>query len=58
MLDEALCGGELSENFLRDVWQATSSYGDELYWTLQEAIYMNGKGEPGWEAERQRDLLP
>ena len=58
MLDEALCGGELSENFLRDVWQATSSYGDELYWTLQEAIYMNGKGKPGWEAERQRDLLP
>ncbi|MBQ1425205.1 MAG: proline iminopeptidase, partial [Aeriscardovia sp.] len=27
-------------------------------WTLQEAIYMNGKGKPGWEAERQRDLRP
>lgn len=58
MLDEALQGAGLGENFLRDVWQATSSYGDELYWTLQEAIYMNGKGRPGWEAERQRDLRP
>ncbi|MBO7671402.1 MAG: alpha/beta fold hydrolase [Aeriscardovia sp.] len=59
MMDEALEGSGLSENFLRDVWEATSSYGSELYWTLQEAIYMNGDGKkPGWEAEKLRNKMP
>ncbi|MBR4400026.1 MAG: alpha/beta fold hydrolase [Aeriscardovia sp.] len=55
ILDEAFCGGELSENFLRDVWNATSSYGHELYWTLQEAIYMDGKGKLDWPSDRLRE---
>ena len=59
MMDEALERSGLSENFLKDVWEATSSYGSELYWTLQEAIYMNGDGKkPGWEAEKLRGKLP
>lgn len=59
MIDEALQEGGLSENFLRDVWEATSSYGSELYWTLQEAIYMSGNGKkPGWEAEKLKNKMP
>ena len=55
ILDEALCAGELSENFLRDIWTSTSSYGHELYWTLQEAIYIDGKGTLDWPSDRLRE---
>lgn len=64
MLDDAFDGdGNLSTGFLQDVYTATSAAGDELYWTLQEGIYMDGGEDgqcaaPNWAAERERLARP
>ena len=37
----------------------TSSAGNPLYWSLQEAIYADGdSGATAWAAQRERDRLP
>ena len=64
MLDTAFDGnGHLSNGFCNDVYTATTSYGNELYWTLQEGIYMNGGdteqcAAPNWAAQRELDKRP
>ncbi len=59
LLDDAFnADGSLSTAFLSGVLASTSSYGDELYWTLQEGIYEDG-GDSGtcqpcdWAAESE-----
>lgn len=64
MLDTAFDGnGHLSTGFCNDVYTVTTSYGNELYWTLQEGIYMNGGdteqcAAPNWAAQRELDKRP
>lgn len=51
--------GRLSEGFLESVLVRTSSAGNPLYWSLQEAIYADGdSGATAWAAQRERDRLP
>ncbi|NYI25965.1 proline iminopeptidase [Aeriscardovia aeriphila] len=58
LLDDAFdADGNLSTQFLQGVFARTTSYGDELYWTLQEGIYQDGSDsgrcEPtNWAAQR------
>ncbi|TCD53536.1 alpha/beta fold hydrolase [Alloscardovia theropitheci] len=42
---------ELSDGFLMELFSRTTSYGDELYWVLQEFIYANEQINPiNWAA--------
>lgn len=44
-------GEVLSDGFLMELFSRTTSYGDELYWVLQEFIYANEDIEPiNWAA--------
>lgn len=64
LLDTAFDGmGNLSDGFLHNLYSATTSYGRELYWTLQEGIYENGNDNgyccaPHWSAQRELEKRP
>lgn len=64
MLDGAFDGdGNISDGFANEVFAATTAYGDELYWTLQEGIYMDGGDSgrcaaPNWAAQRELEARP
>ena len=64
MLDGAFDGdGNISDGFTNEVFAATTAYGDELYWTLQEGIYMDGGDSgscaaPNWAAQRELEARP
>lgn len=59
LLDTAFDGmGNISDGFLHNLYIATTSYGRELYWTLQEGIYQNGDSSgfcraSQWSAQRE-----
>lgn len=51
--------GRLSESFLAECLARSSSAGNPLFWTLQEAIYADGDNGPtGWAAQQERDRRP
>ncbi|MDO5732325.1 MAG: alpha/beta fold hydrolase [Eubacteriales bacterium] len=67
LLDTAFAetGAEIPEgtrpscHFLMSAYQTLSSYGNPLYWTLQEFIYANSEVEPiRWAAERACAVRP
>ena len=55
LVDEAFCRpGKLSQVFLEQVYERTSSVDDPLFWTLQEFIYgSQGNGPINWAAEHE-----
>ncbi|SLM92635.1 Proline iminopeptidase [Brachybacterium faecium] len=51
--------GRMSDGFLMQVLQRTSSASGPLFWTLQESIYGDGPNGPlAWAAQRERDRRP
>jgi len=51
--------GRFSESFLQDVMARSSTAGNPLFWTLQEAIYGDpDHGATGWAAQAERDRRP
>ncbi len=58
-VDGARAGIELSDGFLIDVLERTTTRANPLYWVLQELIYADGSCAPiRWAAARERDSRP